>query len=187
MNLKRLILIVGVAALLVSKVSAVVICGQPTPEGPTSPPSCPGDPCSKNGGGSGGGSSGGAASCPSKGGVNSFDAQTGNVWRQITDFQLFGVGAERLAFWRLTTSRYEGALPTPLGTAGNWRHSYYWNIYYDGTNSLGLESIHIDYPWGGGNSFDKKTPEDIYMTTASAVTERIEPPAASTNEYSLWF
>lgn len=131
---------------------------------------------------------GGPAKCgPCKKGANPFSPFSGSVNRDIVDLQLFGgIGEEKLAFKRTTTSRYKPGIPTPLGTGGSWRHNYYWNIVTGGTDlGTNTEIIHIDYPDGAEQDFHKETTSSTYLTGVSATQERIEPLA--NNEYYLWF
>ncbi len=146
------------------------------------------------GGPGGGGSPSPSPSCspppPSgQGGANKFNAYTGNVHREVPDLQIFnGVGEEKLAFKRVTTSRYKPAIPTPLGTGGSWRHSYYWNIVPNGTDPVtGTEIIHVDYPDGTEFDFHKETTTSLYLTGVSATQERIEQSSSDSNQYYLWF
>ena len=134
---------------------------------------------------------GGPESCPDcpKDGANPFTPYSGSVQRDITDLELFGgVGEEKLSFRRLTTSRYKPAIPTPLGTGGSWRHSYYWNIVPNGTDpATGNEIIHVDYPDATEQDFHKTTSADLYLTGVSATQERIEQLSTDPNQYYLWF
>lgn len=156
-----------------------VVCGNPQV---TQPP-CQECPV----GTAGGGLSSSVSSCPLQSGRNAFNVSPGNVRREIADIEVYGVAGEiPLRFERLTTSRYHGGIPTPLGTAGSWRHSYYWHITPNGRNPLGFESIQVEFPDGSSYSFDKKASNDVYMLSFSSVMARIEPPAAGTNEYALW-
>ena len=177
-----IVALIVVASLCQHTVHAQVVCGQPIPGNPPAPPPCVGDCCTDD-------PTSGSLSSPFGSGVNVFTPQTGNVWRQIPDLAVYGgVGDIQLIFKRVTTSRYEGGIPTPLGTAGNWRHSFFWNIYWVGTNSIGNEIINVDYPNGKSNRFDKKTANDLYLTSwSSAMHERVEPPAQGSSDYSLWF
>lgn len=124
-----------------------------------------------------------------KKGANPFGPYSGSVEREITDLELFGgIGEEKLAFRRTSTSRYKPAIPTPLGTGGSWRHSYYWNIVPNGTDQTsGNEIIHIDYPDGTEYDFHKTTSSDLYLTAVSATEERIEQLSTDSSQYYLWF
>lgn len=132
-----------------------------------------------------------APSCPPGGqaGGTNFNMLTGGTHRTITDLKLFGgIGDEKLAFTRTSTSRYLGGIPTPLGSGGSWRHSYYWNIYPNGTDpTSGNEIIHVDYPAGNQNDFYKKSAIDLYLTSNSSIQDRIEQLSTDPNQYYLWF
>lgn len=133
--------------------------------------------------------SGGPAKCGGckTQGANPFTAYSGSVSREISDLELFaGIGEEKLAFKRTSTSRYKPGVPTPLGTGGSWRHNYYWNII-PGTSTSTGETIHIDFPDGGEQDFKKEATTSLYLTAVSATQERIEQLASNTNQYYLWF
>jgi RHS repeat-associated protein len=137
---------------------------------------------------------GGPAKCndcktKSGGGANPVAAYSGSVNREITDVEIFGgIGEEKLAFRRLTTSRYKPGIPTPLGTGGSWRHNYYWNIIPAGTDQTsGNEIIHIDYPDATEHDFHKETSTSIYLTAVSSTQERVEQLSTDPNQYYLWF
>lgn len=133
---------------------------------------------------------GGPEKCDTcKKGANPFGPYSGSVQREIVDLELFGgIGEEKLSFSRLTTSRYTPAIPTPLGTGGSWRHSYYWNIVPNGTDpTTGNEIIHVDYPDATEQDFHKATNTDLYLTGVSATQERIEQLSSDPMQYYLWF
>src|SRR5580704_16344245 len=67
-----------------------------------------------------------------------YDAYTGNAKRSVTDIVVAGsVGAYPLAFTRTANSRDnlevdDGGDQVDFGSAGNWLHSYQWNLYCKG-------------------------------------------------------
>jgi RHS repeat-associated protein len=163
--MKKIIIVLGVAtSMLCAATTFAGRCGNDCDGGPEA---C--DPCKQTG--------------------NPFSPYSGSVQREMTDLQLFGgIGEEKLAFKRITTSRYKPAIPTPLGTGGSWRHSYYWNIVPNGTDrASGNEIIHVDYPDGREQDFHKTTSTDLYLTGVSATHERIEQLSSDSNQYYLWF
>ena len=169
-----IIILAAFIQLSVKSASALGPCGNP--KTPSRPPNC--QPCP---------SPSPDPAC-TEGGTNHFDVFTGNVHRQITDIMVHdGVGEHQLKFQRTTTSRYLGALPTPLGTGGSWRHNYLWNIYYAGTNSIGNEIISVDYPDGNNYQFDRKSPADLYLTGVSETEERVQQDSVDLNQYYLLF
>ena len=80
----------------------------------------------------------------------SYDPYTGNAKRAVTDLVVAGgVGTYPLAFTRTANSRYTAGLTSPdMGEAGNWLHSYGWNIdtQYGGTTKP--TSYFVNYPDG---------------------------------------
>jgi RHS repeat-associated protein len=162
------------ALICVLAATSYATCGNP--ETPTRKPKC--GPC--------------ASPSPDPGcakdGTNNFDVYTGNVHRQVTDIVVNGgVGDYQLKFERTMTSRYLGAVSTPLGTSGSWRHSYLWNITYAGQNSIGNEIINIDYPEGENWQFDRKVATDHYLTAVSQTEDRVEQSSSDPNQYYLIF
>ena len=169
LNLFRSLLLVSVLLVPISYTVAEEICGNP--ETPTTPPK---KECETEGG-------------SSSGGVNTFHAYTGNIWRNITDIQLpASVGQSPIEFTRLTTSRYLGALPTPFGPAGSWRHNYLWYIHDGGTNGIGEEIVIVEYPDGSNWEFSKSSTGATYLTAVSKTQDRVEKSGSAPDRYNLW-
>jgi hypothetical protein len=118
-------------------------CGNGDKDGPSPPPCTP--TCEKN--------------CPASG-SNIFDPYTGNVFREITDLQVWGgVGEHQLAFKRYAGSRYASASNWFFGNAhGLWRHSYQWEMADAGTNGSGQARVNIYYPRGEARLFTQISP-----------------------------
>ena len=126
------------------------------------------------------------------GGGNRFRAYSGNVRRTINDLALAdGVGTRKLAFKRTTTSRWIGGIPTPMGSGGNWRHSYYWHITEQlDTNGLpvcknGGPVLVVNSPNGVQKQFDLDSTNSLYFTARAKTKERILRSSADTNQYYL--
>ena len=165
-HLRRLLAVLALG--LVTAAHAQSIYDYTDPSGPASPPKkCKTD-------------------TTDTGGANLFKTSTGNVSREIMDLQLFaGTGEERLNFSRLTTSRYLGAIPTPLGSGGSWRHNYYWHAFaYQGTG--GSEIIEVNYPDGTWHTFWRKNPTDLFLTAGPSIEQRIDHTDGD-NYYTLTY
>jgi len=167
-SLRTLLLLAALLAPF-SGTLAEEICGNP--ETPTTPPK---KDCESEG-------------ASSAGGVNTFHAFTGNIWRDITDVTLpKSVGQKPIQFTRLTTSRYLGALPTPFGPSGSWRHNYLWYIHDGGLNGIGEEIIIVEYPDGSNWEFAKGSASATFLTAVSKTQDRIEKIGSTPDRYNLW-
>ncbi len=124
-------------------------------------------------------------------GDNRFRAYSGGVKRYVTDLQMNdGVGRKNLSFRRISTSRWVGGLPTPLGSGGNWRHSYYWEVTeMTDTNGTvwknGGPILTVHSPNGTEKVFDLDSPSSPYFTARAKTRERIMRSAIDTNQYYL--
>ena len=125
--------------------------------------------------------------CGNSGGANLFNPLTGSVSREIIDLKLpASIGERPLHFTRLSTSRYLGGLPTPLGPSGNWRHNYLWKIRFLGFDDAGEARIAVDYPNGSSWEFQFAQVGDPYMTATARTHDRIEKDSDRPGYYRLW-
>lgn len=124
--------------------------------------------------------------CGNSGGANLFNPFTGNVSREITDLELHAsIGERPLRFTRLSTSRYLGGLPTPLGPSGNWRHNYLWKIRFLGSDAAGEPRIAVDYPDGSGWEFQFAEPGPRFMTATARTHDRHSCPFVVPSMFNL--
>lgn len=120
---------------------------------------------------------GGCASCGTTAG-NPFNPYSGSVTREVQDLVLaHTVGQVPLDVTRHFASRWD-AFPhidydTPMGDAGNWRHSFQWSILDFGTNEAGQERIRIVHPNGRFGNFAKVNAGSAHMTFLACTHERI--------------
>ncbi len=107
---------------------------------------------------------------------------TANATRSVTDLTVAGgVGKYPLAFTRTLNSRYTAGLTADFGQAGNWLHSYSWNIAMPPVHSaspLALPSSYtVYYPDGGIVTFQKApgNNDPDFRSPQLGVRDRFEP------------
>ena len=110
-------------------------------------------------------------------GANPFNPYSGVVQRQVTDLKSsVQVGEQSMDFTRSMVSRLDPAIKvdfdSPFGDAGNWRHSFQWDILYN-TNDIGAEKIRIIYPDGRWGNFDFDDGNAAHMTFLASTQERV--------------
>ena len=215
--MKERILIV--VALFLFCLSAVAQEDDPSCGNPPQPP-CSGDCCDIGGGGSGGPGGPGGGSGPDDGtkgpplhppiqigssscggaGCNPFNPYSGVVQRHITDLDVaHSVGDRQLDLTRTMVSRLDPPVKidfdSPFGDAGNWRHSYQWDILHN-TNAAGGEKIRIIYPSGRWGNFDYDDEESAHMTFLASTQERVEKngtnyfftfPSGTRHHFTSWY
>jgi RHS repeat-associated protein len=110
-----------------------------------------------------------------------YDAYTGNAKRSVTDIVVAGsVGAYPLAFTRTSNSCDnlevdDGGDQVDFGSAGNWRHSYQWNLYCKGSDTNGNPNrCSLHYPDGAGVTFTPSTNGDPYWRGGKGIRDRLQ-------------
>lgn len=111
-------------------------CANSDPDGTSSPPT----PCPN------------AGNSP-QGEPSHFHAYSGNSNRELVDLALFShIGEHTLAWTRFSNTRYTNG-QQPFGNAGNYRHSYQWEMVDAGLNSSGQAQLDVYHPDGKVNRF----------------------------------
>ena len=144
----RLLGCIGILIWASSAYAAVwTTCGNTMHRGPSAPPTC------RDGEG-----------------VNQFNVFTGNAHRAIRDLEVWGgVGEHQLVWQRLSNTRFTGSSQY-LGTAGNWRHSYQWEMANTSTPGTTNE-VTIFYPDGTVNRFQKYSGDGTLWLSTPGVPE----------------
>ena len=106
-----------------------------------------------------------------KSGTDEFTPHTGNERHTVQDLQVWGgVGECQLAWVRYSNSRFTNG-KSWLGTAGNWRHCYQWEVADAGTNTTGDARVTVYYPDGQYTTFTQVNPTT--WLAAPSIQERI--------------
>ncbi|MBU0678742.1 MAG: hypothetical protein KJ626_11565 [Verrucomicrobia bacterium] len=122
---------------------------------------------------------------PDGSGGNPFWIYNGNVHREVSDLALSdGVGADKLKFERISSSRWLGNIVSEFGTAGNWRHNYFWDISEVGANSYG-PVIRVSWPSGVDSYYYKESSTSLYYVAGAAVQNRLLQSDIDPNQFYL--
>ena len=125
--------------------------------------------------------------CSNSAGPNRFNVYSANVKREIEDMRLpVQVGEKPLVFARTQSSRTSWAVQErtdfPFGRAGNWRHSHQWTILDDGETN-GCRKLQVIAPDGRVSYYNKKSPDDLFLTYLPSTHSRVEVDGTATNYY----
>ena len=125
--------------------------------------------------------------CSNSAGPNRFNVYSANVKREIEDMHLpVQVGEKPLSFARTQSSRTSWAVQErtdfPFGRAGNWRHSHQWTILDDGETN-GCRKLQVIAPDGRVSYYNKKSPDDLFLTYLPSTHSRVEVDGSATNYY----
>jgi RHS repeat-associated protein len=123
--------------------------------------------------------------------VNTLLLKNASAVRHITDLTIpaYNHGGRPLTFVRRASSRYHADTPVVLGSGGNWRHNWQWNIYRGATPHpvTQHETLIVSAPDGTQLDFTKPDLNQPYMTSRSSIHERIEKDPVDPNIYRLWY
>ena len=125
--------------------------------------------------------------CDTQDGSNRFDVYSANVKRPIEDMRAaVKIGEHPLVFGRHHSSRTSWAVRErtdfPFGRAGNWRHSHQWTILDDGETN-GCRKLQVIAPDGRVSYYNKKSPDDLFLTYLPSTHSRVEVDGTATNYY----